>query len=171
MELVKRNLKSFFNPIQTQCFHTLYHTDKNVLIGAPTGSGKTIMAQIALMRMLQIGNVNSKCVFIAPMKALVREHLREFKNRFRDIGLGIVEVTGDSSKSEGSIKNSKLIITTPEKWDSITRNRPEMIYQTALLVIDEVHLLGEERGAVLESIVARIKFHKDAATRIICIYH
>lgn len=39
-----------FNPIQTQIFHCLYHTDNNVLLGAPTGSGKTIAAEIAMFR-------------------------------------------------------------------------------------------------------------------------
>lgn len=39
-----------FNPIQTQIFHTLYHTDTNVLLGAPTGSGKTIAAEMAMFR-------------------------------------------------------------------------------------------------------------------------
>lgn len=39
-----------FNPIQTQIFHCLYHTDNNVLLGAPTGSGKTIVAEIAMFR-------------------------------------------------------------------------------------------------------------------------
>lgn len=39
-----------FNPIQTQIFHCLYHTDNNVLLGAPTGSGKTIAAEIAMYR-------------------------------------------------------------------------------------------------------------------------
>lgn len=39
-----------FNPIQTQIFHTLYHTDTNVLLGAPTGSGKTIAAELAMFR-------------------------------------------------------------------------------------------------------------------------
>ena len=32
-----------FNPIQTQVFHTLYHTDRNVLVGAPTGSGMCVV--------------------------------------------------------------------------------------------------------------------------------
>lgn len=35
-----------FNPIQTQVFHTLYHTDQNCLIGCPTGSGKTICSEV-----------------------------------------------------------------------------------------------------------------------------
>lgn len=42
-----------FNPIQTQIFHCLYHTDHNVLLGAPTGSGKTIAAEIAMMRVFK----------------------------------------------------------------------------------------------------------------------
>lgn len=39
-----------FNPIQTQAFHTLYHTDTNLLLGAPTGSGKTVSAELAMLR-------------------------------------------------------------------------------------------------------------------------
>ena len=40
----------YFNPIQSQIFHTLYHSDNNVLLGAPTGSGKTIAAEIAMFK-------------------------------------------------------------------------------------------------------------------------
>ena len=43
-----------FNSIQTQIFHCLYHTDNNVLLGAPTGSGKTIAAEIAIFRVFRI---------------------------------------------------------------------------------------------------------------------
>jgi superfamily II DNA/RNA helicase len=43
---------SHFNPIQTQLFHVLYHTDASVLLGAPTGSGKTAVAEIAVLRMV-----------------------------------------------------------------------------------------------------------------------
>ena len=44
----------FFNPIQTQIFHCLYHTDSNALIGAPTGSGKTIAAEMAMFRVFKV---------------------------------------------------------------------------------------------------------------------
>ena len=41
---------SYFNPVQTQIFHTLYHSDNNVLVGAPTGSGNTVAAELAIIR-------------------------------------------------------------------------------------------------------------------------
>ena len=44
---------SYFNPIQTQIFHTLYHSDGNVLLGAPTGSGKTVAAELAMFRVFR----------------------------------------------------------------------------------------------------------------------
>ena len=42
-----------FNPVQTQIFHTLYHNDCNVLLGAPTGSGKTVAAEMAIFRVFR----------------------------------------------------------------------------------------------------------------------
>ena len=58
---------SHFNPIQTQAFHCLYHTDESVLLGAPTGSGKTISAELALLRLFN-AHPGAKAVYIAPLK-------------------------------------------------------------------------------------------------------
>jgi replicative superfamily II helicase len=44
---------TFFNPIQTQLFFSLYQTNKNILIGAPTGSGKTIMSELAILNLIK----------------------------------------------------------------------------------------------------------------------
>ena len=59
------------DPIQTQIFHTLYHSESNVLLGAPTGSGKTIAAEIAMFKVFR-DFPDGKVVYIAPLKALVR---------------------------------------------------------------------------------------------------
>ena len=61
----------FFNPIQTQIFFNLFHTDENVLLGAPTGSGKTIAAEFAMFRVFneyprgKVGVLRAPCVQLA----------------------------------------------------------------------------------------------------------
>ena len=70
-----------FNPVQTQLFHVLYHTDVPVFLGAPTGSGKTVVAELAILRMKRL-HKNGICVYIAPLKSLARERLNEWKKRF-----------------------------------------------------------------------------------------
>ena len=50
-----------------QAFHTLYHTDENALLGAPTGSGKTISAELAMLRVFR-NSPGGKVVYIAPLK-------------------------------------------------------------------------------------------------------
>ncbi|XP_076632793.1 activating signal cointegrator 1 complex subunit obelus [Colletes latitarsis] len=151
---------SHFNPIQTQLFHCLYHTDNNVLLGAPTGSGKTIVAEIAMFRVFKI-YPNQKIVYIAPLKALVRERIKDWKIRFEEqLGKKVVELTGDVSPDVKVIASANIIVTTPEKWDGISRSWQTRTYvkNVALIVIDEIHLLGEDRGPILEVIVSRTNF-------------
>ncbi|KAK9503226.1 hypothetical protein O3M35_011843 [Rhynocoris fuscipes] len=165
---------SHFNPIQTQIFHCLYHTDHNVLLGAPTGSGKTIMAEIAMFRVFS-NSPGSKVVYVAPLKALVRERIEDWKVRFeRMINKSVVELTGDVSPDIQAIMKSDVIVTTPEKWDSISRSWQTRGYvqKVALIVLDEVHLLGEDRGPVLEVIVSRTNFisaHTEKTIRIVAL--
>lgn len=86
----------FFNPVQTQVFHTLFHTDSNVLIGAPTGSGKTIMSELAMLRVFK-NTPNNKIIFIAPLKALAKERIIDWKKRLEQGSLkkSVLELTGD----------------------------------------------------------------------------
>ena len=50
-----------------QVLHTLYHTDENVLLGAPTGSGKTISAELTILRAFT-AHSGQKIIYIAPLK-------------------------------------------------------------------------------------------------------
>jgi activating signal cointegrator complex subunit 3 len=160
-----------FNPVQTQLFHVLYHTDTPVLTGAPTGSGKTFIAELALLRMKRI-YPDGICVYIAPLKSLARERLKEWKRRLGSLPLGwnILELSGDTHHDQRSIQKADVLVCTPEKYDLISRgwkggtlgdkgqSGKSFIQRVRLLCIDEIHLLGEERGAVLEAIVSRTRF-------------
>lgn len=86
-----------FNPVQTQTFHVLYHRDEPVLCCAPTGSGKTKVAELAILRMKKLHN-DGICVYIAPLKSLARERLNEWKKRFGGDPLrwNVLELSGDT---------------------------------------------------------------------------
>lgn len=53
-------------------FNAVYNSDDNVFVGAPTGSGKTICAEFAILRML-LHNAEGRCVYITPMEALAEQ--------------------------------------------------------------------------------------------------
>ena len=154
----------FFNPMQTQIFHSLYHTHQNILLGSPTGSGKTIAAELAMWQSLR-DRPGSKIVYIAPMKALVRERVLDWRSRLtQPLGLKLVELTGDNTPDTRTIRDADIIITTPEKWDGISRSWQTRSYvrQVSLVIIDEIHLLGGDRGPVLEIIVSRMNYIANA---------
>ncbi|MEW5302418.1 MAG: hypothetical protein WDW36_005207 [Sanguina aurantia] len=149
-----------FNPIQTQAFHTLYHTDENVLLGAPTGSGKTISSELAILRLFA-AHPGSKVIYIAPLKALVRERIEDWtKGLCARLGKKMVELTGDYTPDLRALLAADIIIATPEKWDGISRNWQSRAYvkKVGLLIIDEIHLLGADRGPILEVIVSRMRY-------------
>lgn len=150
----------FFNPIQTQAFHTLYNTDENVLLGAPTGSGKTVTAELTMLRLFS-KYPGQKVIYIAPLKALVRERMTEWgKGLCKALDKKLVELTGDYTPDLRALLAADVIIATPEKWDGISRNWQSRSYvqKVGLLVIDEIHLLGADRGPILEVIVSRMRY-------------
>ena len=80
-----------------------------------------------------------------------------FSSRLSSYGINVRELTGDMNLTKSEIEDTQIIVTTPEKWDIITRKSGDRTYtqKVRLLIIDEIHLLHDDRGPVLESIVAR----------------
>jgi len=151
---------SHFNPVQTQVFHTVFHTDQNVLVGAPTGSGKTGIAELAVMRLLR-AHPGMSAVYVAPLKALVRERMEDWGAKFvKALGYKLQELTGDAAPDMAALQSADIIATTPEKWDGVSRHWQQRGYvrKVGLVIIDEIHLLGEERGPILEIIVSRMRY-------------
>ena len=97
-------------------------------------------------------------VYVAPMKALAAEMAENFGKRLAPLGVVVKELTGDMQLTKAEIMQTQMLITTPEKWDVITRKSTGDIALTQLvklLIIDEVHLLHGDRGPVVEALVAR----------------
>ncbi|MCJ1397036.1 DEIH-box ATPase [Xylographa trunciseda] len=154
------------NRIQTKCYPSAFQDDGNMLICAPTGSGKTNVAMLAMLREIgkhrnpetgEIALDDFKIVYIAPLKALVQEQVGNFGKRLASYGIKVSELTGDRQLTKQQIADTQIIVTTPEKWDVITRKATDMSYTNLvrLIVIDEIHLLHDDRGPVLESIISR----------------
>lgn len=81
---------SCFNRMQSILFRQVVGTNDNLVISSPTGSGKTVIHELSIIRLLLHGEkalTNVKCVFIAPNKALCQQRFREWEEKFASLGL------------------------------------------------------------------------------------
>ena len=85
-----------------------------MLVGAPTGSGKTITAEIAMFRVFN-NYPDKKIIYVAPLKALAKERLRDWTVRLGKLNKTVLELTGDYTPDVLSLNNANVLITTPEK--------------------------------------------------------
>uniref|UniRef100_A0A7S4W4W0 RNA helicase n=1 Tax=Ditylum brightwellii TaxID=49249 RepID=A0A7S4W4W0_9STRA len=177
-----KNMKSL-NTIQSKMCNVALKSSENLLLCAPTGAGKTNVAMLTMLNILgqcrkkrvklEDDNMEEeeeengedmydlqsfKIVYVAPMKALVQEVVKNFSKRLAAYGVTVRELSGDSSLTRQQISETQIIVTTPEKWDIVTRQGEGRAYTqlVRLVIIDEIHLLHDDRGPVLESIIARI---------------
>lgn len=116
------------NRIQSIVFNAAYNTNENLLICAPTGAGKTNVAMLTVVHQLkqniqdgQLQKNQFKIIYIAPMKALAAEMTANFNKRLGSLGVSVRELTGDMQLTKREIQETQMIVTTPEKWDVVTR--------------------------------------------------
>lgn len=153
------------NRIQSRMVDAALYGSENILLCAPTGAGKTNVALLCMLNQLgqhmkEDGSFDLdafKIVYVAPMKALVQECVQSFGKKLAPFGVTVRELSGDQNLTRQQIQETQVIVTTPEKWDIITRKAGDRTYTqlVRLMIIDEIHLLHDERGPVLESLVAR----------------
>ncbi|MFX1513048.1 MAG: DEAD/DEAH box helicase [Promethearchaeota archaeon] len=146
-----------FNRMQSRVIPVISETYEDILVTAPTASGKTVIAEVAIVH--EVKKRAGKTLFIAPLRALTYEKLRAWKTRFPN--LNIEALTGEIKIDVEQLEQADVIVTTPEKWDSITRKwerYQKIIFETNNIIIDEVHLLDAPgRGSALECLVARLR--------------
>jgi len=131
----------------------------SILVSAPTASGKTLIAMLAILSYLFKNN--GKIIYLSPLRALAAEKFTEFK-KLEKITLGkkikVGISTGDFENIEKNLEKSNILILTNEKMDSIIRHGVEWVEEIGLVISDEVHLIGDEtRGPTLEMILTQLK--------------
>ncbi|MFB5597522.1 MAG: DEAD/DEAH box helicase [Nitrosopumilaceae archaeon] len=132
---------------------------KSILVSAPTASGKTLIATLAMLSYLSKNS--GKVVYLSPLRALAAEKFNEFK-KLEKIPLGKKIKgqisTGDFESADTKLEKSDILILTNEKMDSIIRHGLEWIDDIGLVIADEVHLIGDQdRGPTLEMILTKLK--------------
>ena len=130
----------------------LLEREQNFVIATPTASGKTLLAELVMLK--SILTASGKCLYVVPLNALAYEKYRSFKDKYSFLRIGIS--TGDYESSSRYLAGNDIIILTLEKFDSLTRLKPSWMRGITVLVVDEVHVIGEDkRGPRLEGAIAR----------------
>jgi superfamily II RNA helicase len=127
------------NPFQVEAAHAI-EAGKNVLLAAPTGSGKTLVAEYAIAHAVKQGK---RAIYTSPIKALSNQKFRDFKNDGLRVGL----MTGDLTLDP----DAPLVIMTTEIFRNAVFEDPERFADTDFAIFDEVHFVDDiERGTVWE---------------------
>jgi len=114
----------------------------SVLLSAPTGNGKTLVAEILAGDLMEAG---SGMVYTSPLKALSNQKYRDFKEIFGVDAVGLV--TGDISINP----SARLLIMTTEIFRNWCLSEPEQLAKISFVVFDEIHYLDDaERGTTWE---------------------
>ncbi|KNE70708.1 hypothetical protein AMAG_15462 [Allomyces macrogynus ATCC 38327] len=164
-----RSMFSFpsFNFMQTECFDAIMYNNRSLVVSSPTGSGKTVLMELALIHQWTAVDSHARAVYLAPTKALCTERAADWHRKLYPLGIKVQELTGDSDwLASSAALTAPLVVTTPEKWDSITRRSSSGggaggadtgATNIRLVLVDEVHLLSERRGSTLEAILTRMR--------------
>ncbi|MCW3129105.1 MAG: DEAD/DEAH box helicase [Methanophagales archaeon] len=139
----------------------LLDKNKNFVISSPTASGKTLLAELVMLKSILLDS--GKCLYVVPLNALAYEKYLNFKDKYTGVAkVGIS--TGDYESSSRYLERYDITILTLEKLDSLTRIKPAWLRKISVLVVDEVHVIGDEkRGPRLEGAMARFMSFNRAA--------
>jgi len=129
---------------------------KNLVVFAPTSSGKTFVAEMAALRHLEQGH---KVVYLVPTKALAEEKFRQWLAMYRELGLRIAISTRERPEADSQVFEGRfdLLIAVYEKMKSYLVVQPEILSQIRLVVVDELQMLADpERGGTLELVLLKL---------------
>jgi helicase len=127
---------------------------KNIVVAAPTASGKTLIAELAIIK--SILSSRRKAVYIAPMRALVNEKYSEFKEAYPYLKIALS--IGELDSLDMWLADYDIIFVSTEKMESLIRHGINWLDSIGCIIIDEVHMLDDStRGPTLEILMTKLK--------------
>ncbi|AJF25796.1 ski2-type helicase [Haloarcula sp. CBA1115] len=141
-------------PPQAEAVEAGVTEGENLVASIPTASGKTLIAELAMLSSVARGG---KALYIVPLRALASEKQADFEE-FEQYGLDIGVSTGNYESEGGWLADKDIVVATSEKVDSLVRNDAPWIEDLTCVVTDEVHLVDDgERGPTLEVTLAKLR--------------
>jgi len=153
--LIERGIRRLYPP-QEKAVRAGLLKGRNLVVSAPTASGKTLIAELAIVK--KVIEERAKALYLTPLRALAYEKWLEFK-KYEERGLLKTAVTtGDYDSDDKWLSNYDVIVCTNEKLDSLIRHKASWLDEVEVVVSDEVHLISDpERGPTLEAVLARLR--------------
>ena len=130
--------------------------DGNLLIQAPTSSGKTFVGEMAAV---QTALRRKQVVYLVPLRALAEEKYREFSEKYSDYGIRVIVSSRDHREFDRDLEegNFSIAVVVYEKLSQLLVRHPERLKEIELIVADELELLSDvERGGMVEILLTRI---------------
>jgi len=154
VEKFKKEKIRILYPAQQEAIKKGIFRGNNLVVCAPTASGKTLIATLAIINHL---NSSKKIIYIVPLIALAVEKYNYYKNFFVE-NIKVALSVGDMDSNDSWLRHYSLIITTCEKFDSLLRHGIDWLEEVGLVIIDEIHLLNDaHRGPALEITLSLLK--------------
>ncbi|TFG34595.1 DEAD/DEAH box helicase [Candidatus Thorarchaeota archaeon] len=128
---------------------------QSIMVCSPTGSGKTLVGEMALLRAV---TCDKKGVYLVPLRALAVQVYKTMRERYEHMGVQIGLSTGDFQNNGDDLEDFDILVTTYERTDSLLRKDTSWLSSIGTVVIDEIQTLSEiGRGSRLESLVIRLR--------------
>jgi ATP-dependent RNA helicase HelY len=144
----REGLKFDLDPFQIEACQSL-EAGRSVLVAAPTGAGKTIVAEFAVH--LALAQPRAKVFYTTPMKALSNQKFSELTLEHGADKIGLL--TGDSNINS----QARVVVMTTEVLRNMLYADSPLLRDLAYVVMDEVHYLADRfRGAVWEEVIIHL---------------